>query len=226
MDVSFITDLVQLRTGLFVVSANIRTRERAGLPLHLVDQTGTIVRSFGASDRTVRLLTSDDDLRLQRRLALGVDGTVLSVRAGSYVIERWSPAGERLGEWDVAPDWFSPKDRFVAMSHSEPPPPKVVGIQEDVVGRVWTILLRPDQNWRRGVEPGRKPPEVAHVLAMGAYVDAQIEVFDRRTMTRLASLRLDSPLGQFVAPGLAASLEATTDDNPVIRLWRMRVQAP
>lgn len=216
-----VNELIQLRSGAFVVNAMIRARERRGLALHLVDRSGSIVRSFGAFEQLPNY--SDEMIAARRLLALDNDGSFLSVQRGSYVIERWSADGDSLGAWDVAPDWFTPKDRFMAMSPDEAPPPRAMGLQIDAAGRVWVLAWRPGANWRDGVRPPRRPPAVIDVVSYDRYIDTQIEVFDGVSMTRLASLRFDAPLGQFIGPGIAMTAEATVRDEPVVHFWRMRL---
>lgn len=228
VDVSSLApEFVQLRDGRFALAATIQTRDRSGLPLHFVSREGAILGSFGLTDATTRMITHDERFRLERRLAVENDSTFLSVRTGSYVIERWSAQGMLLGSWDMAAEWFAPKDRVMATSYQEAPPPRIVGIQVDPHGRVWTLVLRADDEWKTGVEPPSRPPAVMNVTSYGDYLDTQIEVFDGATMTRLASLRIDAPLGGFVAPGIATSVEAVdAEGNPVVHLWRLQMNPP
>ncbi len=229
LDVSSLApDFIQLHDGRFVVAAESATRDGVGLPLHLIDGTGAILKSFGLAERAGRLRTHEDLLRQHRLLALAPDGSFLSVRPGSYVIEHWSANGDQLGMWDVAPDWFAPKDKVMAASHEEPPPPKILGIQVDDDGLVWTLVIRADKGWQEGVAPPKRAPAVMVVTSYLDYVDAQVEVFslDGAALQRVASVRLDAPLGGFIGPGTATSIEVTDDaGNPLVEFWRVHLRS-
>jgi len=214
-------DFVPLANGSFVVAARVGSE---GDPLHLVSAAGLRVRSFGARASDADLPRTQDRYHLFRWLAPASDGSVLAVRPGGYVLERWSADGRLLMERDVAPDWFTPKyERWRERPLEQAPPPFVMSIQEGADGRIWVMVSRADEQWRSAVRPPRRPPALYEVIDRAKFVDTQIEVFDAATFTRVASYRMDQPLGDFVAPGVAASAVATPNEEPIIELFRMRV---
>lgn len=224
---AFAPDLVRAHTGHLVIAGSVASAGRLGQPLHLVRRDGTIARSFGADGSPRRAVTADERLAASRLLAVESSGNLLSVRPGSYVLERWSPEGDSLGRWDLAPDWFAPANQSLASSHEEPPPPRVTGLQVDAAGRVWVLVLRAGTDWQRGVSPPRRPPSLFEITDLGAYVDTQVEVFDASTFTRLASVRLSRPLGGFVAPGIVLGLESSDEaGNPVADLYQLTLRSP
>ncbi len=220
-------DFVPLQDGSFFVAARIGSRESSGHPFHLVGAGGQWQKSFGGSDREVRLITPQDQYRLFRWIAPASDGSILAVRPGGYVLERWSPDGKLLMERDVAPDWFTPKyEQRSVRPLEEPPPPYLTSLQEGADGRIWVLVMRADEQWRSGIRPSQNSPAGYEVISHTEFVDTQIEVFDPKTFNRVASYRLDQPLGIFVAPGVAASARAVLNEEPVIELWRMRILPP
>jgi hypothetical protein len=219
-----VDDFVPLANGTFVVVAQLGGRDSFGMPLHIVDSNGKRVKSFGLKEGEVVDNTTRGQYRQRRWIAAARDGSILSVRAGGYVLERWSPEGVLLTERDVAPEWFTPKYEVRSPNPLEQaPPPFVTSIQEGADGRVWVLALRADAKWRAGIEVSRLSRAGYRVLSHAAYLDTQIDTFDPKTFERVASYRSDSPLGVFVAPGVAASARTEVDDVPVIDLWRMRV---
>jgi hypothetical protein len=217
-----ITSIVQLAGSQFVVAANIPTRSRAGLPIHLVSATGTIVRSFGGDQSgATRLLTAEDALRMERILVAASDSTVYAIRPGEYVVEQWALDGRLMGSWDLAAPWFSPKNRVMAESHAEPPPPRVVDAQLDAAGRLWVISWRAAEAWRKGVAPAARPPARFTLLSLDDYVDSQVDVYDLPTMERVAQGRCSLAFGRFVAAGVALHADAQRDGEPLARLYRL-----
>ncbi len=220
-------DFVPLPDGSFFVAARIGSRESSGHPFHLVGADGRWQKSFGGSDREVRPITPQDQYRLFRWVAPASDGSILAVRPGGYVLERWSPDGKLIMERDVAPDWFTPKyEQRSERPLEQAPPPYITSIQEGADGRIWVLVMRADEQWRSGIRPVTSSPAGYEVISHTKFVDTQIEVFDPRTFARVASYRLDQPLGIFVAPGVAASARAVLNDEPIIELWRMRILPP
>jgi len=217
-------DFVPLGNGSFFVAARISTRESSGYPLHLVGADGQLVKSFGVRDGEIRLINRQDELRLYRWIAPASDGSIIAVRPGGYVLERWAPDGRLLMERDVAPEWFTPKyERWRERPLDDPPPPYVADLQEGPDGRIWVLVRRAGEQWREGIRPPRKPPVKYEVISEVTFRDTQIEVFDPETFTRVASYRMDEILGTFVAPGVAVAENTVVNDEPIIELWRMRV---
>jgi hypothetical protein len=217
-------DFVPLRDGSYFVAATISTRESSGYPLHLVGADGQLRKSFGVRDGDIRLINSEDEYRLARTIAPASDGSIISVRPGGYVLERWSPDGRLLLERDVAPEWFTPKyERWRERPLEDPPPPYVSDLQEGPDGRIWVLVKRAGEHWRQGIRPPKAPPVKYEVVSPNMFMDTQIEVFDRETFTRVASYRLDQILSYFVGPGVAVAENTVVDDEPVIELWRMRI---
>jgi hypothetical protein len=127
-------------------------------------------------------------------------------------------------ERDVSPEWFAPKyEQRSQKPLEQPPPPFVTGIQEGPDGRIWVVVMRADEEWRGALKASTSTPAGFEVVSHRGFKDTQIEVFDPKTFSRLASYRLDQPLGTFVAPGVAASARSVLNEEPVIELWRMRV---
>jgi hypothetical protein len=219
-----VDDFVPLADGSFVISASLGGKSAYGQPLHLVGADGKLYKSFGLKEGEVVVGNSEGAYRRRRWVAAARDGSILAVRVGGYVVERWSADGKLLMERDVAPEWFTPKyERWSPNPLEAPPPPFVTSIQEGADGRVWVLALRADASWRNGIEASLLSRSGHNILSFAVYKDTQIDVFDPKTFERVATHRADEPLGYFVAPGVAVSARTEVDDEPVIDLWRMRV---
>lgn len=189
---SFVRNQVVLLGGdRVVVNATIRTQERVGLPLHLVDADLGIVRSFGSPERTaiVRRSSTADS----RVLVPSASGALWSAELPRYRIERWSESGrlelllEKQTDWpasappDGSPDEFKPR-------------PEVRALWDDGVGRLWVFVLVADANWRGGLEPLTRDGVTIgfQVGDPGRLFDTIVDVIDTSTGQLVASRRLDS----------------------------------
>ncbi len=174
--------------GSFLVAAQIRTSEKIGYPLHVVDREGRVVRSFGTDEPQYR---PDLDHILTREVALGRDGTVWAMAPARYLLERWDPStGEQLQSTRIRSDWFRESDEPTDVAVY--PPPRVEGLWEDEDGLVWTIVRDADADW----EP---PPRAVEELPFdlqeyNRLFDWMIEVVDPGSGRALASRRFSEVL--------------------------------
>lgn len=93
---------VPVSNGDVVMYSPIEAPEAVGLPLHLVDETGKLLRSFGANPRLRR---ADDEVGERRRLAPNKLG-VWSSFWNDYRLEEWSTSGKLVRALAVPTPWF------------------------------------------------------------------------------------------------------------------------
>jgi hypothetical protein len=225
LGMSSVGEVLHLRDGSFVASAVSMRGSNANHPLHLFSRDGRHVRLFGGDPKMPRAFTNAVAYQMRRQLALAPDGTIYSLRLGSYVVEKWSATGDSLGAWNLAPAWFTPLNVEMPASHREPPGPKSFALQFDAAGRLIVLSIRADANWQQGVQAPSRPPAIMEITSMDRYLDTQVDVYDSRSMTLIATQRIDVALGSFVGRGVAIGAGATTvDGEPVVRLFRVGVR--
>lgn len=196
----YLPDLI-LEDGSFIVASQIGTREAIGYPLHVVDREGLVVRSFGVDQPQLR---GDPRATLDRHIALGAEGTIWSVGAGAYVLERWDPStGERVQRVEVRSDWFVESAR-ITLDERIRPGPIIEGIWEDARGLVWVVIRDADLDWE---PPARANEERAlGVQDYDRLYDWVIEVVDPGSSQVIAQRRIRNvhwyrpPTGLLVSP--------------------------
>lgn len=208
-----------LKDGSFVVASQISTRDAIGYPIHVVDRQGVVVRSFGTDQPQFRT-----DLRatLDRDVALSSDGTIWSVGAGSYVLERWNPStGERVQRVEVGSDWFVESDR-ITFDERIRPRPIIEGIWEDTRGLVWVVIRDADLEWE---PPARANEERA--LSVEDYdrlYDWIIEVVDPASAQVVARRRLGNVHWYRPPTSLLVSPADTDITTVAFDVWELILQ--
>jgi len=222
-----ITSGIFLPDGRLVVNGYIPTRERVGLPLHVLPTGGgDIIRSFGLAPG--ELFDAEEAWASWRELALGQRGTVWAARRNKYQIEEWSVDGQRLSVIERRPEWFRPYQRRTALTLATPPQPHLERIHVDVTNRLWVFLLVPDPRWTSSVEeqpplPGIKPSLVPTHYS-GLY-DTIVEVIDLKTMTLVASQRFPHYLWGFLDGERVYGDGGTQDGLSRYSVWRLDASA-
>jgi hypothetical protein len=205
--------------GSFVISAPIRTPARVGYPLHLVNDAGRIVRSFGSASGAFR---PDIPYFGYRTIAPAGPGQVWSAHLNQYRIELWSTEGRKLRELRRSVPWFPPYLVSREPSRSVPPATLLGDVRQDRDGRLWVRIMVPDANWRRAVRPGG--PHGITIADDNRYYDTVIEVIDPRRARLLASRRFDAAV-HFVGDDLLGAVVTGPDDVPYYHVWRVHFNA-
>ena len=191
-----------LPDGRLVVSAEFRTATQFGFPLHVIDRGGRIVRSFGASTRTV-------DPR---------DPPAIRVLASSRRAGVWFSPNDRyeLSFADSAGRITTVLTRPFA---SRPPGPSgmltfsVASIHEDNSGRMWVVC-----GHRRNVPslPSEAPINPGSLKVMAAGLTFTIDIVDPIGGTVIYEETFDGPPMPMIGDGLAYRYIEDADGNPRI----------
>lgn len=205
----------------FVVNADIRTPQQAGLPLHLVDSTGSIVRSFGLAEPRLELGLDD---QMVRRLTTG--SQLWSAPAREYRLSRHSIGDGGTDTFERQARWFR-KDRGATIPDArEPPATTIADIWEDPEGRVWVLVTVPDRRWRESLETFEfRGQGFVRFTDVDRYVDTIIEVIDPSSRRVLHSARSDRFLASFVGNYHVAALKFD-EHSPPLSLWRLTLTTP
>jgi hypothetical protein len=204
-----------------VVNADIRTSERVGYPLHLLDPTGEIVRSFGSETGVYR-----PDLReiIHQRTVAGAGGeAVWSGWLNQYVIERWDTSGRITRRLRRDVEWFEPW--WSPETDIETPPQPVMRAVSQHGDTLWVLIVVPDRDWRSAVRP-RPDGRFFIVDDINAYYDSVIEAIDLRGGKVIASTRIPRMLQGFAGRGLVYGHGTDAIGNPLVPIWELNIVHP
>jgi hypothetical protein len=210
----------------FVVNAALGEAKAAGLPLHLFDSTGTLLRSFGAD--TARLDPRDDE-QIIRVLATSGDTAVWSApHRYVYRFDLFSTDGRRLRSLVPKASWYPRwrREDFRPTTPDSPPLPFLMSLREGPGQLLWCAVAVADRNWHRGLGPARGG-ELARawypVDDWSRVYDTMVEVFDSRTGRLVASQRIDQFVAALPTDGRVATI-ALHDEQPRVVLYRALVK--
>lgn len=209
-----------------VVNSVIPTRAQAGLPLHLLGDDGTHLKSFGGGSDAFR---PDSPGTERRVLAPAREDGVWSAHSTQYVLTRWSPDGRALDRIRRQRDWFTPHLGDYVPNPETPPPAYVSAVREDDDGLLWVASVVPDNNWAEGLRSsvGRSGRTLYGVDELNRYFDTIVEVIDPAAGTVMAtSERVDQALLGFLADGRAFSRRKTEIGIPILDIWRLELIDP
>ena len=198
--------------SLAIHSADIRTADRVGYPLHIFNlETGEIEVSFGSRTGEYHLDRGSDP----HVVARGPGRTVWMARVPKYEIELWEPNRPlRSMRRDV--DWFpelSLEERR-GRGHgweAEPTSGLIAMAADDSL--IWVLIDTPDERWR----------QAAATRDADLFVDTRIEVIDWRQGRVIASDLFDERLYTWIRPGLAGRLTVKPDGSVRYQTLRARI---
>jgi hypothetical protein len=163
--------------GHVLVSAYWGSPAAAGLPVHELDATGRVLRSFGADrDHVTR---SDLPATTFRRLTVGRRGDIWSARINEYRVELWDQGGTKVADYVRRPRPFPVWIEAPMLSPLQPPTPELRAIHVDAESRLWVMFSLADRRWRNAIEPWDTPEgRFYRAKDVGAIYDTVVEVVD------------------------------------------------
>ncbi len=215
---------VQLRHGEWVINAEVRDRDRAGLVFHVFGSDGTYRRSFGNPGG--KLDPNQDLSKKVRRMWPARDGGFWSVPwTHHFVIEHWSALGHKSVSLKPSASWFRPYEAFapVRTSPTQAPMGRVAAVFEDDAGLLWILGQAADARWTAGLGPARRieGQTVYEVVDRAKAFDGLIEVYDPRAGVLLASRRVPEPLDFVLRAGVVAGISEDADGRLRARVSRL-----
>ena len=220
-------DALVLDSSRVLLQASLRSPERAGYPLHLLDADGSITRSFGSEEPVVDRRSPLDGLRL---IAGATTGSVWSGMLNEYELEKWDLQGRRLLTIRREADWF----RSWRQQNAQPedmvrPLPRLHGLHQDDTGRLWSFVWVAESNWSPRRSSGQSKAGVEHTpvppTELDRFKDTIVEIFDPRKREVVASQRFNELLRP-LADDLVYSDVEDAQGNQLIAIWRLRLLEP
>ncbi len=201
-------DALLLGRDTLMLSADVRTPELAGLPLHLLGPGGSRLESWGGRDQSYMRINDN-----RRSLTLRGD-TVLAAHVGTYRIDSWV-GGEIVSSSYRAAGWFRPPD---SIPRAGPyPRPGILDIRARSDGTVLVLLEVPDVAWQTGLSP-----DGTEKADWDRYVDTVVEIIDWKGRSVVGRSRFDQRLSAIVTDNILASRES----GDGLILWRIATKPP
>lgn len=215
--------VIALDDGGLLVNADIRTRERAGYPLHFATPDGIVTKSFGVGTANYRF---DLPMENRRRLAADGAGSVWTARANQYLLERWDSGGSLAAQVRLDADWFPHWARPETRLDSVPPVPAIVKIWVENEN-LWVVTHIADSNWR----PQANVPAAAEARRYDGTTyhriwDTRIDVINMRSWKLLTTTTFDGYLIPGFAGHILAEYAEGQDASPLFRIHRPTLVQP
>ena len=208
-----------LASGMFVTVSPIRTADRIGMPLHLLDENMAVKVSFGADAAESR---SDLQAGLPRKITAGPVNTVWAVAPGRYVFEQWDPATQRrLTTLRAQSSWFEESIQTVN-DEKVRPKARILQIAMDS-GLLWSVIRVADTNWKPPVGANAERP--FSLQEYNQTYDWVIEAVSATSGKVLASRRFETARwGQSASPFVATREISEGVIGERVNVYRMNIK--
>jgi hypothetical protein len=191
--------------------------------LHVVRPSGNLIASFAEDPDGYRFDVSEEVY--SRSLERSSMGGIWAAHRTEYRIDHWRLDGTLQSSMIRQAPWFAAHEGSEgAPDPKRPPRPRLLDVNEDSAGRLWTLIRVASSDWVHALE---RLPADAHrkrsrfaIADINQAFDTIIEVFDYRRGRLLASVRFDQALIEFVDTNQAVSYEPV-NDVPRLRIWRV-----
>jgi hypothetical protein len=204
--------------GGVVVNASVRTPDKAGYPLHLVDGGGGIVRSFGSESGLYR---PDIVHSTRRAITSAGDGGVWAAFLNQYVIEEWPSSGRQVRALKREVDWFPAYWQSDVNARAAPQPyTTALWATGDTL---WVLISVAHPEWRMVVRQATPDGKFFTVDDEARYRRSVVEVIDTRRNRVLASSPMGDLLWGFAGQGLAYG-PRTRSGWSAVCIWQLTVQ--
>ena len=210
-------DFIQLSSQRYLANAQVRSRDRVGLPLHIVDEGGEILRSFGTDTAIYR---SDLTSINSRPITIDAEGMIWAGYAGQYVIDRYSPTGERLLRLVRNTDFFEPWVASTPVDKANPPPPQLSALRVDK-GLIWTLVNVPNPRYHEFLSSGADGKVIFEPSDYYRFYHSVLEVIDPITGIVKASKHYPMFIFDFVDNDHVVGYREGPDLLPRLDIWRV-----
>jgi hypothetical protein len=209
---AFILDPIQLRNGGY---AFVAPDKQTNWPdqIAILDKRGKLQKRFWIGPKR----TEENRQFGGRSSALteDSDGAIWAAMRGEYLIDQWSPSGNRRTIVKRAVDDPALKD-LIALRFNEP---NIQDLQIDSAGQLWVLFTLRNGNTHRlrvQTEHGVRDEDIDEC-------DTVIDVIDVRRGELLASTRSPSGRLMFAAPGVVYRLTEGSDGSNVLEVLDVKL---
>lgn len=182
--------VLPLPNGGFVTQLNLASPATMGMPIHIHNNNGEHIRTFGRSSSRISSYAPYD---LKRNIALGGAGSILVTWVNRYQIERWTESGTLVEVYRQKRSWFSPWSDLSGNARAVAPNTSFESIRlDEATGLVWCVFHVADSNW--APEPGvtsERHQVVPRLAERWRFYDTIIEVLDLERGLLISSGRFD-----------------------------------
>lgn len=181
---------VRVSGGAVVASGLDDAPQTAGLPLHLIDSSGIIEKSFGNSNHNY---FGSETIRLHREVAVRPGGTsVWSAHYYAYDIEEWDLRGTLLRTVSRSVPWFPPPEQTAGTGSQFST--AIEAVRESSDGLLWVVITVPRElRTSMPLVPGLDRGD-----GSDSRFDTIIEVLDVGAAKLVAQVRVRAALKMFL----------------------------
>ncbi len=209
----------------YVVSSWIESAERMGMPLHIIDTRGDVIRSFGAGRSPA--VQELDPFSARRLVATDSQGRIVSSHWYDYIVEAWTSEGARIGALSGRNLVDAPR-LDGAWSAENPPWHRVSDVRFDGEWQLWVLLRyrRPDwlENMEEMVTSSGRVALRAKDGTLSSYYHSRVDVIDLRTCRVLVSNWHDGVLMSFVGDRLLSEIVYGPGGDPRVDIWNVQLR--
>ena len=208
---------VRLPGGDWVINANIETPESVGWPLHLLDDEGGIVRSFGSLQPVYR---SDFVGSVDRTLAAAGEDLVWTAHLTEYRLELWDTSNTLHRALARELPWFPKWYQDNPIGPHAPRKPMLRDIRIDGDAKLWTLITRTSERFADFVE--ERASGGYSWTSISGYHASVVEVIDAEAGCVAARGATEAMLIASLGDGFYAGYEEN-DAETYFDVWRLEV---
>lgn len=215
-------DILWFADGSVVVSAEMRTAPRIGLPLHLVSRDGKITKSFGAKEETY---SPRYRRKLFRWLSPAPGGFWSATYAHSYQLQRFNVTGQELAVLERRAGWFPWSEEYWFPTKSRPGAPELYGVAQGGDSVLWVVGRTGDKQWHEGLSaPIRAEGQDVYPWSNYEKVfDSVIEAVALPSHRFLAQKQFDGVFFSVFRDGRAGMIRESPDGEYYVEIYQLRL---
>lgn len=219
-------DAVQMEPGLFIVNADVKTRDRFGYPFHPI-RDGRVGPPVGGTEVLVGS-TRPGAFEMERYMVRASDSTFWAVHKPGYRFDLWRSDGTLLRVLRGEAEWFEVVDRSTLKGRVNP---LWQDLELDEEGRLWALAVVRAPDWEElavaGPPMGPDLPTIQSSTGdLDDLLDSVVQVIDPEAGVVLATARFDHPFRLFVGPGRVYRYDEDDIVQPRIIISQLRLSQP